>query len=576
MGSGPVLLPRARRIGLVEDQPVPEQELREHLLGSGDLLAGVLQRAHQVARRLALVVGDPYLGDVADGEQPGQELGVVAVVLALAVGCGLDHLRDGADDAVDAEGGELLLQVEPGDPGLVDAFGLGVDGLYPVGDRDGVVAEGSAADLAGHRVQGDGLYRAGVDVESNESGNIQHQEPLPMGAAWPRLDIDTSIVGLIRGYACRNRGSNFYVLFISSFNHNRVPDDGANTIRQAPLDSRSRASHLKYLTSRDKQPSIRLKSPATMASMAHITNNPPTSATTLPQWGYKAMLLGAAAIWGLSTCIIKDTVAVFPPAWLMGIRFFLAGILLLIVFRKRVAQCLNRETLVAGAIIGLVLAPAYLLNTSGLQFTTASKGTFLTGTYSIMVPFIAWAISKQRPTRYNIAAALLALAGIGFISFSGAGEVSLTFGIGEAVMLASAFFLGLHMAVSARLSDGRDALALSAIQFIVAGLIGMAWGAATEGTPNLTTFADPSVFAGMVYLVVFASCGALCFQNIGIKHVPAAPAALLLSTESLFGVTFAVLFFGDTLTITAIIGFALIAFGIAVSETLPLKKGNSQ
>ena len=43
------------------------------------------------------------------------------------------------------------------------------------------------------------------------------------------------------------------------------------------------------------------------------------------------MLLGAAAIWGLSTCIIKDTVAVFPPAWLMGIRFFLAGILLLIV-----------------------------------------------------------------------------------------------------------------------------------------------------------------------------------------------------------------------------------------------------
>lgn len=131
-----------------------------------------------------------------------------------------------------------------------------------------------------------------------------------------------------------------------------------------------------------------------MAGMAHITNNPPTSATTLPQWGYKAMLLGAAAIWGLSTCIIKDTVAVFPPAWLMGIRFFLAGILLLIVFRKRVAQCLNREMLVAGAIIGLVLAPAYLLNTSGLQFTTASKGTFLTGTYSIMVPFIAWAISK--------------------------------------------------------------------------------------------------------------------------------------------------------------------------------------
>ncbi len=288
------------------------------------------------------------------------------------------------------------------------------------------------------------------------------------------------------------------------------------------------------------------------------------------------MLLGAAAIWGLSICIIKDTVAVFPPAWLMGIRFFLAGILLLVAFRKRVAQCLNVEMLAAGVIIGIALAPAYLLNTSGLQFTTASKGTFLTGTYSIMVPFVAWAISKQRPTKYNIAAALLALAGIGFISFSGVGEVSLTFGIGEAIMLASAFFLGLHMVISAKLSDGRDAIVLSAIQFIVAGAIGMLVGLLSEGAPDMSVFADPGVLGGMVYLVVFASCGALCFQNIGVKHVPPAPAALFLSTESLFGVTFAVLFFGDTLTATAVIGFALIASGIVVSEAFPLKKGQQK
>ena len=37
-----------------------------------------------------------------------------------------------------------------------------------------------------------------------------------MSAAWPQFLMDASIVGLIRGYACRNRGSNFYVLLISS------------------------------------------------------------------------------------------------------------------------------------------------------------------------------------------------------------------------------------------------------------------------------------------------------------------------------------------------------------------------
>ncbi len=35
---------------------------------------------------------------------------------------GFDHLRDRADDAVDAQRRELLLQVEPGDAGLVDAL----------------------------------------------------------------------------------------------------------------------------------------------------------------------------------------------------------------------------------------------------------------------------------------------------------------------------------------------------------------------------------------------------------------------------------------------------------------------
>ena len=70
-----------------------------------------------------------------------------------------------------------------------------------------------------------------------------------MGAAWPRLDIDTSIVGLIRGYACRNRGSNFYVLLISSFIRNLAPND-----RSAPLlDKEAQAIPEAAIAVRDAQ-----------------------------------------------------------------------------------------------------------------------------------------------------------------------------------------------------------------------------------------------------------------------------------------------------------------------------------
>ena len=74
----------------------------------------------------------------------------------LAVGRGLDHLRNRADDAVDAQRRELLLQVESGDAGLVDALRGRVEGSHPLCDGRRVVGECGRADLAGHRVEGDG------------------------------------------------------------------------------------------------------------------------------------------------------------------------------------------------------------------------------------------------------------------------------------------------------------------------------------------------------------------------------------------------------------------------------------
>ena len=45
----------------------------------------------------------------------------------------------------------------------------------------------------------------------------------------------------------------------------------------------------------------------------------------IPSWVYKILLVLAAMIWGFSFVVMKDVVAVMPPAWLLGIRFTLAG-----------------------------------------------------------------------------------------------------------------------------------------------------------------------------------------------------------------------------------------------------------
>ena len=164
---------RAGRRRLVEDVPVAQQELRHPLLGPLQVVAGVGEGAGEVPGGLGAPVGDPYLDDVAGGEQAREELGVAAVGLAPPVGGGPLHLGDGPHAAVDAESPQGAAEVEAGDAGLVDRPG-GLEAERPPCDRCGVAAERGALDLPGHRVQGAGLYAAGVDVEADGCDIIGH------------------------------------------------------------------------------------------------------------------------------------------------------------------------------------------------------------------------------------------------------------------------------------------------------------------------------------------------------------------------------------------------------------------
>ena len=60
---------------------------------------------------------------------------------------------------------------------------------------------------------------------------------------------------------------------------------------------------------------------------------------------------------------------------------------------------------------------------------------------------------------------------------------------------------------------------------------------------------------------------ALLLQNVGQKYTHPSAAAIILSLESVFGVLFSVIFYGEALTPKLIIGFVLIFIAIIVSET---------
>lgn len=286
--------------------------------------------------------------------------------------------------------------------------------------------------------------------------------------------------------------------------------------------------------------------------------------------GAKLALFTAALVWGSSFFIVKDTTDHIPPNFLLAVRFTLACGALAVLFHRKLRQ-LTRDDLVKGAVIGLCLFAAYSSQTVGITDTTPGKNAFLTAVYCVIVPFLFWAVNKTRPDRYHILAAVLCLAGIGFVSLT----EGLTIRRGDALTLLGGFFYALHMVLVASLGRKKDPIVLSILQFGFAGLFAWMTTLVSEPRPG-------AMGIGTVGAVCFLSFGCTAFgllmQNIGQKYTHPAAASIILSLESVFGVLFSVLIYGERLTGRLILGFVLIFAAILISETKLsfLRKSKSQ
>ena len=276
----------------------------------------------------------------------------------------------------------------------------------------------------------------------------------------------------------------------------------------------------------------------------------------------KPMLFAAAFIWGSSFFIMKGAVDVIPTFYLLAIRFTGGALLLALVCWKKWRRHFTKDYLWRGAVIGAFLFLAYSVQTFGLMGTTPSKNAFLTAVYCVLVPFLYWIAVKKRPDRYNILAAVLCVAGVGLVSLTN--DFTITWGDG--LTLVCAFFYAAHIVAVAKVSPAKDIYLLTVFQFAFAALYAWICGALFQELPP-TSVISSDLIIQMAYLVVMATTVALLFQNVGQVWSDPSSAAVILSLESVFGVLFSVLFYGDPVTGQLLAGFALIFVAVVCSET---------
>ena len=276
---------------------------------------------------------------------------------------------------------------------------------------------------------------------------------------------------------------------------------------------------------------------------------------------WKIMLVAMALIWGYSFLTMKTVLDTVPTFMLLSCRFLLSAVIMFVIFHKRIKAHFNREYLGFGVLMGCVIWSAYAAQTLGLVDTTPGKNAFLTGTYCILVPFIALVLFRERVTKWHIASALMCLVGVGFVALD-----NFSIQMGDLLTLVGAMFFAVDMAVVGHIGRTRDVSVLTSWMFLFVGLFSLAATCAFEPRVPAEQW-TPEIIGQLVFLAVVCTTIGLLLQNQALSHVPPATGSLLLSLESPSGVLFSVLMAGEVLTGKLIFGFVLIFLSIVLSET---------
>jgi drug/metabolite transporter (DMT)-like permease len=275
-------------------------------------------------------------------------------------------------------------------------------------------------------------------------------------------------------------------------------------------------------------------------------------------------LVLVTTMWGSTFVLIKNVVHTMPVLDFLAVRFLMAGLILVVVFRRNVSR-LSRATLLRGLGLGAVYGLAQILQTEGLATTPASVSGFATGTYVVLTPILGLVLLRHRVGRMTWAAVALSTIGLAVLSLKGA-DVS----GGVLLILASAVLYALHIIGLGLWSSTKDALGLAAVQMVAIATV-CTIGAAPGG---ITLPPDRAAWLGTAYTALGAGALAMFLQTWAQAHLSATRAAVVMTMEPVAAATFAVIF-GEALTLRMVVGGILVLAAMYAVE-LPGRKGTAQ
>ncbi len=279
-------------------------------------------------------------------------------------------------------------------------------------------------------------------------------------------------------------------------------------------------------------------------------------------------LLSVAFIWGGGFIVVKNSLEALSPLWLMALRFILAAVFLAVIFYKKL-KLIDKGSIIAGAVCGIFIYLAFVLQTVGIKYTTASKNALLTATYVVFTPFIFWFFGKKKPKATQIAAAFLCFAGIALLMFDGSfGSVNK----GDLLTIMCGLVFAIHISLLGIYSKKHDPIVLTIIQMAACAIIGLAMAVAFDSPPEKI---NGQTWMSIVYLGVLSTSFAYLVQTVAQKYTPPSHTSLIMSLECVIGSVLSIIIFKDVFTPLMWAGGALTFGSILLSQYTNSKEEES-
>lgn len=288
--------------------------------------------------------------------------------------------------------------------------------------------------------------------------------------------------------------------------------------------------------------------------------NPETTPLQKHAVRYDLLLVLVTMIWGVTFLVAKLTLQLIGPFTYLSLCYTIATLTLVLIFHKRLRK-ITRTEVVGGLVIGVMLFAGYAFQTVGLQWTSVSKAGFITGLYVPLVPLFALIFLRQRIIATAVVGVLLSLIGLCLLSIDQ--HFSLSFGIGEWLMLCCAVAFALQIVFINKFAPSADAINLAIIQIGFTAVLSLIFIPLNH---EPLAMPPPLAWLSVSLMGTLDMAFTMLLMNWVGQYISGTRAALIYALEPVWAGVFGVLVAHDVLSLAAWCGCACILAGMIVGR----------